>query len=185
MALSPPGGWSVIHGVLGLASNLPPLRDIWVVSVPSPSHAICRGLPSKPGAGHISPLFSAHSAGRGQVGMQCAQEGMLPENPVSCVLPRPSVAQGPSPPEALQGPRVAGACPGAQGHHRKAEDAGTGVPARGSLTCKPSHDFCAHAVERPGPVLQGGTFPSARPSALPELAPLSLAHPPIHSTSVS
>lgn len=79
-----PDGPSLIYGEVGLASNLPLLGDILVVSVPSYLRCNLQETPCNPRAGHASPLFPAHWAGQEQ--QTCSRQG--------CARPHPAFRKG-------------------------------------------------------------------------------------------
>lgn len=165
----PPG--SAIIWRRGLDANLSPLRDILGVSLPSPSHVICRGLPFDPGAGHLSASFPAHSAGR-ELGGTC-WKGCPQRTLVSVCISTAHRGPGPSLPASQWGQWVTSICTGDSGPQAEAEDTAVVMPAGGSLTWKlPPRLLLLYGVGWvPVLSLQGHALPSAGPSVLPRLAP--------------
>ena len=164
--------WSGRPQTGGLDTLWFPLRDILGLFLPSPSHAICGGLPSDPGAGDLSALFPAHSGGQELLGT--FQKGCPQRTLVSVLFPCP-LGPGSHPPDSQRGQRVVCVCLGDLGPQGEAEDPGVGVLTTGPLTWNLTSCFlllhCGGQV--PIQLLQGHTLPSVRPLALPWLAPLS------------
>ena len=156
----------------GLDTRQSPLRDILGLSLPSTSHTICRGLPSDPRAGGLSALFPEHSGAQELLGP--SRRDVPREHWCRCNFPA-RLGLGPSTLDSQRRQRVACICLGALGPQGEAEDPGVGVPITSPLTWQLIPCFlllhCGGQV--PILLLQAHILPSARPLALPWLAPLS------------
>lgn len=139
-----PAGLSIAHGMLCPASDLLPSRDAWVVSVPSSSRIICRGLPSplQPRSrSHLSLVLcrlNRTEAGRDEPAPPCVLGAMSPENTgLSACFPNllwPRVHTT----THWAGPVSGRACPGGAGRWGEAGDTGSGEKNTQCVFCTPA-----------------------------------------------